>query len=215
MPKQLYYNTVSNQLKTILHQLMRSSVFKDFRLVGGTALSLQIGHRISEDIDLFTDLDYGNVDFMKIDAYFHQHFKYVDSNKTDIIGFGKSYFVGNNAKDCIKIDVYYADNFIQKPIVIEGVRMATIEEIIAMKMDVISRGGRKKDFWDIHELINTYSFQEMLSLHKKRHPYTHDKDAIHLNFIQFEAADNDFDPICLKEKHWELIKLDLLDFMNG
>ncbi len=215
MPKQLYYNTVSNQLKTILHQLMQSSVFKDFRLVGGTALSLQIGHRISEDIDLFTDLDYGSVDFMKIDAYFFQHFKYVDSNKTDIIGFGKSYFVGNNAKDCIKIDVYYADNFIQKPIVIEGVRMATVEEIIAMKMDVISRGGRKKDFWDIHELINTYSFQEMLSLHKKRYPYTHDKDAIHLNFIQFEAADNDFDPICLKEKHWELIKLDLLDFMNG
>src|SRR5690554_3230808 len=134
MPKQLYYNTVSNQLKTILHQLMQSSVFKDFRLVGGTALSLQIGHRISEDIDLFTDLDYGSVDFMKIDAYFFQHFKYVDSNKTDIIGFGKSYFVGNNAKDCIKIDVYYADNFIQKPIVIEGVRMATVEEIIAMKM---------------------------------------------------------------------------------
>jgi predicted nucleotidyltransferase component of viral defense system len=32
--------------------------------------------------------------------------------------------------------------------------MATVEEIIAMKLDVMQRGGRKKDFWDLHELLS-------------------------------------------------------------
>ncbi len=52
--KQLYWNTVSPLLEEILKDFMKDEVFLPFRLVGGTALSLQIGHRISVDIDLFT-----------------------------------------------------------------------------------------------------------------------------------------------------------------
>jgi hypothetical protein len=50
--------------------------------------------------------------------------------------------------------VFYTDPFIQPPIEIDSIRLASIEEIIAMKMDVIQRGGRKKDFWDLHELLS-------------------------------------------------------------
>lgn len=50
----LYYNTVNELLKQILLTLMSAEVFAPFRLVGGTALSLQLGHRMSIDIDLFT-----------------------------------------------------------------------------------------------------------------------------------------------------------------
>ena len=57
----LYYETVSDSLLSILRKLMSSDVFKDFRLVGGTALALQRGHRRSVDIDLFTDIDYANM----------------------------------------------------------------------------------------------------------------------------------------------------------
>ena len=57
----LYYDTVSAPLLSILRKLMASEVFKDFRLVGGTALALQRGHRRSVDIDLFTDLDYADM----------------------------------------------------------------------------------------------------------------------------------------------------------
>lgn len=48
---------------------MQSKIFDDFRLVGGTALSLQIGHRESIDIDLFSDADYGSLDFRAIEIY--------------------------------------------------------------------------------------------------------------------------------------------------
>lgn len=59
----LYYQTVTELLKTTLVQLMQATAFNGFRLVGGTALSLQLGHRISVDIDLFTDRPYGSLDF--------------------------------------------------------------------------------------------------------------------------------------------------------
>jgi hypothetical protein len=57
---------VSPLLKEILLDLMQEEIFSPFRLVGGTALSLQIGHRISVDIDMFSDADYGSIDFISI-----------------------------------------------------------------------------------------------------------------------------------------------------
>lgn len=51
----LHKDTVSPNLLNILEKLMVSEALKDFCLVGGTALSLQRGHRRSIDIDLFTD----------------------------------------------------------------------------------------------------------------------------------------------------------------
>lgn len=54
----------------------------------------------------------------------------------------------------------------------------------------------------------------MLALHEIRHPYTHDRASIKNNFIKFTSADEDFDPVCLKGKHWEIIKLDMIEFVN-
>ena len=68
--KSLFYNTVNPILKSSLETLMNSEIFNDFRLVGGTSLSLQLGHRISVDIDLFSDVEYGSLDFEAIDGYF-------------------------------------------------------------------------------------------------------------------------------------------------
>lgn len=72
----LYYNTVNKLLHQSLLHLMSVEAFDDFRLVGGTALSLQIGHRESIDIDLFSDLPYGDIDFKWIDNYLEQNFPF-------------------------------------------------------------------------------------------------------------------------------------------
>jgi hypothetical protein len=65
----LYWNTVTSLLQDCLFKLMQADEFKDFRLVGGTALSLHIGHRMSIDIDLFTDAEYSSVDFERIEKF--------------------------------------------------------------------------------------------------------------------------------------------------
>ena len=210
----LHYNTITPLLHSILADLMSANVFKDFRLVGGTALSLHRGHRMSVDIDLFSDAEYGSLDFDAIDTFLRSNYSYVDTNNYDVIGMGKCYFIGDNQMNCIKLDLFYTDKFIDKTIVIDGLRLASIEEIIAMKMDVILRTGRKKDFWDIHELIDNYSISEMIALHEKRYHYTHDREILKQKFKDFEDADGDFEPDCLRGKYWGFIKLDLIDFIN-
>jgi Nucleotidyl transferase AbiEii toxin, Type IV TA system len=60
--KELYWNTVKPLLKEILEEIIAEDIFKPFRLVGGTSLSLQIGRRMSVDIDLITDNKYGSID---------------------------------------------------------------------------------------------------------------------------------------------------------
>lgn len=203
----LHYNTVNDLLKDSLIILMNAPIFENFRLVGGTALSLQIGHRESIDIDLFSDADYGSINFDEIETFLKETFNYVDSLNVPP-AMGKAYFVGEDEANTIKLDIFYTDSFIQPFLEVDGIRMATIEEIIAMKVDVIQRFGRKKDFWDLHDLLDSYSISKMIDLHKQRYPYTHDRDLIIQNFKIFDQADDDLTPICFKGKYWEFIKED-------
>jgi hypothetical protein len=71
----IYFNTVNELLKSSLLKLMASKEFSQFRLVGGTALSLQIGHRESIDIDLFSDIEYGTLNFNEIEDFLKSNFK--------------------------------------------------------------------------------------------------------------------------------------------
>lgn len=203
----LFYNTVDPLLRSVLEKLMQAEEFKDFRLVGGTALSLQLGHRISIDIDLFTSKPYGSIDFEKIDHYLKKTFPFTEYYSV-LPAMGKSYRVGHSAKDFVKLDVFYTDDYLSDVLKADGFRMANIEDIVAMKVEVVQNLGRKKDFWDLHKLLETYSIDEMITLHQKRYPYSHDRNLIIENFTDFSLADAEPDPNCLEGKYWELIKLD-------
>lgn len=193
---------------------MRAPVFNSFRLVGGTALSLQIGHRESIDIDLFSDISYRTIDFDQIDYFLRQHFNYV-STSTLPPAIGKAYFLGHTKNQTFKLDIFYTDSFIQPFEEIDSIRLASVEEIIAMKVDVIQRGGRKKDFWDLHELLTQFSIMQMISLYELRYPYSHDQQQIITNLTHFEYADEDLNPICLKGKYWEFIKDDFQEIITN
>lgn len=123
--------------------------------------------------------------------------------------------MGESEDENIKVDLYYHDEIIDPCDIIDNIRIASLDDVVAMKIDVISRGGRKKDFWDLHELLNTYTIPQMLELHKLRHVYTHDHDQIIANFTNFSSADKDINPICLRRKEWELVKLDFVEIIEG
>ena len=214
MPTKLKYQTVTPLLKKVLTQLMSNDLFHPFQLVGGTSLSLQLGHRISDDIDLFTDYEYDSIDFRVIQDLLRTQFAYCNGDCGEIVGFGCSYIIGDSVDDSVKLDLFYTDPFIRPAKVIDNIRLTSFEDIIAMKLDVIGRGGRKKDFWDIHELHNTYSITEMLNLYVERFPYNHTKEEIIQGFTNFDIADSDPNPKCLKKKNWQLIKLDFIDWLK-
>ena len=170
--KQLKKDTVTELLWNTLITLMDLEPLHSFRLVGGTALSLQLGHRISIDIDLFTGLEYGTVDFINILNELNDNFDHIDIpvkwvNNT----MGNSCYVGESGRDLIKIDLFYTDTFIMPPLIFGNVRLAQIGEIAAMKIDAICNRGRKKDFWDLHKLLETLTIDYIINLYEKRHPY--------------------------------------------
>ena len=112
----LHYNTVTPLLKSTLGKLMEADEFGQFRLVGGTALSLYRGHRMSVDIDLFTEAEYGTINFNVIENYLIKQFSYTDFNNLPV-GMGKSYFIGNDSQNAIKLDLYYTEPFIDDIVV--------------------------------------------------------------------------------------------------
>lgn len=211
----LYYNTVTETLIKALNIIMREEIFNQFCLVGGTNLSLRYGHRKSIDIDLFTDAEYGSLDFKIYEDFLKENFAYYEcTDNSSIVGFGRSYYIGEDENNIFKLDLMYTDKFIDSIEIIDNIRMASVKDIIAMKADVILRGGRKKDFWDIHLLLNTYSIEDVISLHRDRYEWNHDKSKLISQFLNFEYAENDFNPICLLNKNWEDIKLDLIDTIS-
>ena len=208
---ELQYLTVKPILRSTLERLMEMEEFAPFRLVGGTSLSLRYGHRMSDDIDLFTDAEYGSLDFHKLQEILRKEFPYCQGDCGNIVGFGASYIVGNSKEVCVKLDLFYTDPFIRPMEVFGSIRMAAVEDIVAMKMDVISRGGRKKDFWDLHMLRDHYSIDQMLSLYEERYPYGATREECTSGLTNFSVADTEPDPICLQDKVWQLIKLEFIE----
>lgn len=211
--KELQFKTVKPILRSTLEHLMTIEDFASFRLVGGTSLSLRYGHRMSDDIDLFTDAEYGSLDFHKLQDILRKEFPYCSGDCGAVVSFGVSYLVGNSKEDCVKLDLFYTDPFI-RPMELQGnIRIASVDDIVAMKMDVLPRGGRKKDFWDLHLLHNHYRIEQMLSLYEERYPYGATREECIKGLIDFTFADSDPDPICLQEKVWQLIKLDFTEWV--
>jgi predicted nucleotidyltransferase component of viral defense system len=212
MISSLHYETVTPELKQVLLDLMSNSLFESFRLVGGTSLSLRYGHRMSIDIDLFTDAEYGSVDFSLLEQSLQQNYPYYYRvDVTEIVGMGRSYYIGHSEEKSVKLDLFYSDPFIRNADVIDNIRIAHVDDVVAMKMDVLSRGGRKKDFWDIHFLFDYYSVQKMIELHKERSEWTHVPDEINAGLVDFSLADEMPDPNCLLFKNWDIIKIDFVE----
>lgn len=210
----LHLNTVTNLLWITLQKLMSIKELNSFRLVGGTSLSLQLGHRESLDIDLFSDAVYGTINFKMLEDILRLTFPYVDSIFSGPVGMGKSFFVGNSEKELVKLDLYYTDTFVFPVFIRENIRFASLEEVAAMKLDIITRGGRKKDFWDVHELLERNNLDELIGFYTNRYPYGSTKDEILIQLNDFSTAEDDFTPNCLRDKDWEIIKLDFEDLVR-
>src|ERR1700749_611415 len=99
----LYWNTVNDRLKQSLIEFMSTEEFNDCRLVGGTSLSLQLGHRMSDDIDLFVcNSKYDKLQFDAIENYFREHYPYVKGAVGGTVVHGRTYFIGMSKADHVK-----------------------------------------------------------------------------------------------------------------
>jgi hypothetical protein len=171
----------------------------NFSLVGGTALSLKYGHRKSIDLDLFTtDPFESETIFMFISNHY----------KNDFILEGRPARFGIFAyiKD-IKTDIIHHPHLLIRPLEeVNGIRMFSTEDIIAMKVQAILGRGKKKDFWDIAELLQHYTVKDFITLHKEKYSTQHLLITVPQAITYFADAEDSEDPISLKGQTWESVK---------
>lgn len=211
----LHYETVSPFLLSILKKLMFSEIFHDFRLVGGTALALQRGHRRSIDIDLFTDLGYGEMPINDIRKFLENEFPVhigTDSMARNDIGY--HIYLSEGKEPPIKVDFFYTETFIFPPLEKDGLRIADQREIAAMKLGVIGNQiYRQKDYWDIHDMLESYSLSNIIQWALKRDPYIITEKSIIEGLRQVDKVQESREGIVsLKPlEYWELKVVDLLE----
>lgn len=172
---------------------------KDFSLVGGTALSLRYGHRTSVDLDLF----------------YHKKFDAEKIHAALKKAFGKSLvFEDAHPKwaifcyvDKIKIDIVYYSHPPIAPITeTEGIRMYDSMDIAAMKIQAISGRGKKKDFWNLYELLHHFTLAQIIEWHTLKFPSQRLLISIPNALTYFDDADNSETPVSLKGQTWENVK---------
>ncbi len=164
----LYKTTVDPHTLELIIRLQNEPVLKSFFLVGGTALALQIGHRISVDIDLFTTIDFDTENLSEsLQGYDLQMFA---RQRNTIIG----------AIDNIKVDfIAHKYPLVSDLLTDEDVRMASKADIAAMKINAIANNGtRVKDFIDIYYLFNDFSLPQILAFYKQKYQQDSDFHAV-------------------------------------
>lgn len=191
----LYYETIDTKTLGLIKQLQNTSICSELRLVGGTALALQLGHRKSVDIDLFGKISADINDFSELNQLFND-IKIINRNKSVNI-----YTING-----IKVDfVNFIYTWLQQPVIIDDIIMAHIDDIIAMKLSAITGRGSKKDFIDLFFLLQHCSFENMLGLYSRKFP----DGSIFLvlkSLSYFVDAEKDLMPAMLKPLSWEQVK---------
>lgn len=192
----LQTRTVEPRTLELLKQLMALDEIKPFYLVGGTALALQLGHRASIDLDLFTVEQYDMEALINLlTKKYHLSIEYQEDQMLI------TYIDG------IKVDfVKMSYPILFPPLYEDGVRMLDIRDIAAMKLKAITQRGSKKDFYDIFFLIRDYPLGDLLGFFKKKFTQYHIFHVIK-SLYYFDDAEQYANPTVFDKKiTWELVK---------
>ena len=191
----LRLETITPETLVLLKNIQSLPTFRDARLVGGAALALHFGHRTSIDLDLFgawethTPLELALAECGRVEK---------------LGGDGKSFqFFSVNG---VKIDcVAYPYKWLAPPVVSDGVRLASIPDIAAMKIAAVTNRGTRKDFVDVYFLLRLHSLEQLLDWYMQKYP---DGNAYLTmrSLVYFADAEQEVMPKMLIPVEWESVK---------
>ncbi len=170
-----------------------------FALVGGTALSLKFGHRTSVDLDLFSLEKFVPEE---IEAMLLRRYENSFSAENRHRKWGLFCFIAGVKTDLVR----YPHPLIQPIEEKEGIRMYSDADLAAMKIQAILGRGRRKDFYDLYELLQHYDLKQLTDWHKQKFPNQILAISIPNALIYFTDADDDASPKSLKGMSWEEVK---------
>lgn len=173
-------------------------------LVGGTALALRLGHRRSVDLDFFTGKTFEAADLAEqLKQEFQAREVRVSRNSVSAL------------IDGVKIDcIAHRYPQLAPSEQTEGLRLASFPDLAAMKCNAVVNRGVKKDFWDVHALLEHYSVGELLDFTVQK--YAGDSRwNLEKSLLYFDDAERDPDPMDLRGVSWEEVKSDLISAVRS
>ena len=195
----LQQNAVSPPTLELLRDISALGQLNSFALGGGTSIAVRLGHRLSVDLDFFTNTEFETQTLFKlISKNFPSSELLFEKNQTVLFSIRE-----------VKVDfVLYPFPWLQPFDIIDDIRLLSFQDIVPMKLQAVSNRNAKKDYWDIEALLHKYSLEEMLKLFKQKFPQIDTGFIIH-SLTDFEKADTEPDPDAFNNKSWDDIKLQL------
>ena len=148
----LHTETLDSKTLELLKRIQALPFLRQMRLVGGTGLALQLGHRISVDLDLFGQWSPAELladELKKCGTV-------IRNGAQEKLQF----FQINGVKvDCVMYEYPWLDPAIEE----DGLRLASISDIAAMKINAITNRGSRKDFVDLFFIMKSHSLKEILT----------------------------------------------------
>lgn len=196
----LQYQVLDTGALDLLKKISSNALFSGYRLVGGTALALQFGHRKSIDLDFFGNAPIDEIDMVQTLTGFGTVNQTINSPRI------KCFFIND-----IKVDiVHYPYDWLDAVITEDNIMLASAKDIAPMKLSAITNRGTKKDFVDLYLLLNYFSLNEMLILYHQKYPQNSDFFVLR-SLTYFEDAEQNEDPEMLTEYNWQAIKEKIIE----
>jgi len=188
-----HLSAVPVNLLEVLTGLQEKTTAAGFALAGGTSLALRFGHRLSVDLDFFTSA----------------HFE--PATLAHELGIGPELITGQAAGTLqlrvnnVKVEfLKHAYPELAELDVVQGVRMWSLEDVAAMKLNAISNRGSKKDFYDVAALLDHFSLATMIGYYQAKYRPASLMMVIR-SLVWFEDADSEPDPISLQGDAWPTV----------
>lgn len=200
----LHYETIHPGTLDLLRKIQSLEMFKDVRLVGGTALALQLGHRKSVDLDFFGRVDASLQEIaLELSAF------------ASVSPLSESRMMRFLIVDGVKVDVVnYPYSWIDEPVIEDGVTLAGIKDIAAMKLSAITNRGTRKDFVDYYFLLKLFSFDELINLYVQKYPDAQIFTTLK-SLTYFNDAEQDPLPLMMSSLNWEDVKSAIVAEVGG
>jgi predicted nucleotidyltransferase component of viral defense system len=200
----LQTRTVYPDTLGLLKELMKQPLLSNHFLVGGTSLALQMGHRFSVDLDLFTHTDF-EADVLL--AMLESHYKVQLITKSNTI------FI--SVVEGVKVDsVRFRYPFAFPLIETDGIRLADIRDVAPMKLDAVMKRGNKKDFFDMYYLFELFTPDEIMGWYKTMFKHETTFHVIR-SLVYFEDAEQTENPVLFdKSVTWAKVKNRLVEIVQ-
>ena len=191
----LSYRTIEPHTLELLKKLTANPLLRELRLVGGTALALQYGHRMSIDLDFFGKIE---IDKEELKDSLRENGELSVINETRNI---HQYLIDGVKVDIVNYNYPWIDDSIEE----DGLCLASPKDIAAMKINAIEGRGTKKDFIDIAELLKHYPLKELLDFHAQKYSDATTFRAM-LSLSYFDDAEKQPMPTMFISETWEQMK---------